>query len=185
MKKAPATGQALGRVRSMKNNITLRIVRSFLVMLSKIGVIIVMSIPLLSLPYIINYKFILKGYANDSIDTIVAKITIAITFEFSLFFICAYLALWYTRTINTIAYYLKIKTSTDRIHHKNCAFTYYLPTLIFLHTTISLLWKSEIDYCWETIGIGTVVVNYFLIFEDDRELNWREMFRELKRWIKA
>ncbi len=173
----------------MKNNITLRIVRSFLVMLSKIGIIIVMSIPLLSLPYIINYKFILKGYANDSIDTIVAKITIAITFEFGLFFICAYLALWHTRTINTIAYYLKIDTHMGKIHKKHYVFTYYLPMLIFLHTMIKLMWKSQIDYCWETIAIGTVVVNLFLILDGlddgDEGLNWKDMFKELKSCIKA
>lgn len=68
-----------------------------------------------------------------------------------------------------------------KIHKKHYVFTYYLPMLIFLHTMIKLLWKSQIDYCWETIAIGTVVVNLFLILDDgDERLNWKDMFKELK-----
>lgn len=184
MKKAPATGQGLGG-RDMNNN-TLHRVKMILISLSKIGVIAFMSIPLLSLPYIVNYKFILEGSPEDSTSYLVAKIMVVITFEFGLFFISAYLALWHTRIINTIAYYLKIDTHMGKIHKKHYVFTYYLPMLIFLHTMIKLLWKSQIDYCWETIAIGTVVVNLFLILDDgDERLNWKDMFEELKSCIKA
>ena len=115
------------------NNNTLHRVKMILISLSKIGVIAFMSIPLLSLPYIVNYKFILEGSPEDSTSYLVAKIMVVITFEFGLFFISAYLALWHTRIINTIAYYLKIDTHMGKIHKKHYVFTYYLPMLIFLH----------------------------------------------------